>query len=168
MASSSRLIVCSEGIGIAAGDSLISSSDSALWVGSRFAQIRQLLPGRDKGFLRQILTLAETAGGAVRQGTKQRLIAGYNAAKRIPVTCQTQGDQLGIAEIRVFRCLSHRRFNEVVWKKVREVTKKRSLKCWLVGLIVLNNLGNVPFFDFHLGKICVSFRSQPQKKGMTL
>ena len=40
----------------------------------RFAQIAELLPRRQKSFLRQILALAQITGGAKRQRADQRLV----------------------------------------------------------------------------------------------
>jgi len=62
----------------------------------RLAQVRQLFPRGQKGFLRQILALAQAAGGAVGQRTNERLILRDNLPEGIAIASQAFADQLGV------------------------------------------------------------------------
>ena len=69
----------------------------------RFAQVRQLFPRGQKSFLRQVLALAQAAGGAVGQRTNERLILRDDLPEGIAIAGQAFADQLGI----VVRCGRH-------------------------------------------------------------
>ena len=64
----------------------------------RFAQIGQLFPRGNKGFLRQVLALAQTARGAVGQRTDERLILRDDLPEGIAVPGQAFTDQFGVVE----------------------------------------------------------------------
>src|ERR1022692_5184524 len=61
-----------------------------------FAQMAEVFPRGDEGFLCQILTLAKAAGGAVGQRTDQRLIARNNLTEGIAVSRQGPADQFSV------------------------------------------------------------------------
>jgi hypothetical protein len=68
----------------------------------RLSQFAQLLPSREKGFLRQILTLTQAARGTVSQRADEGLIAGNDLSKRIVIASQ--------ARVNKFHILADRRW----------------------------------------------------------
>src|SRR5471030_1722254 len=61
-----------------------------------FMQARQLPPGGDKGFLRQLFALRHVADRAVGQRTDRRLMAGHDPPKGLAVSRQAERDEVGI------------------------------------------------------------------------
>ena len=61
-----------------------------------FAQMAELFPRGDEGFLREIFALAETAGGAVSQRADERLIARNDLAEGVAVAGQGSADQFSV------------------------------------------------------------------------
>src|ERR1700722_3316517 len=59
-------------------------------------QMAQIPPRRDKSFLRQILALAKTAGGAVGERTNERLVARDDLAESVTVASEGGVDQVCI------------------------------------------------------------------------
>src|ERR1019366_3876611 len=62
----------------------------------RLTQVAKLSPRSHERFLRYVLALAQAASGAVSEGTNQRLITRYDAAKGLRVSSEGVGDQRGI------------------------------------------------------------------------
>ena len=62
----------------------------------RFAQIAQLFPGGDKDILREVLALAQAAGGAVGERADEALIPRNDLAEGIAVARKAGGDQFSI------------------------------------------------------------------------
>src|SRR5688572_6970096 len=63
---------------------------------SRLAKLRKLSPGGQKCFLRQVLALRKTAGGAVSQRADERLIAGNDFGESVQVARTAPGHQIGV------------------------------------------------------------------------
>ena len=61
-----------------------------------FAQMAEVFPRGDEGFLRQVFALTEAAGGAIGQRADERLIARDNLPKGIAVARQGSADQFRI------------------------------------------------------------------------
>src|SRR5262249_4931454 len=88
------------------------------------AQKPQVLPGGDERFLRQVLTFAEAAGGAVSQRTNQRLVARNDLLESIAVTVESLRHQFRVG--RCFACHHsvHNHITVSVPEKRLEVTRK--------------------------------------------
>ena len=62
-------------------------------------QVAQVLPGGEERFLGQVFAAAAAAGGAVGEGTDQRLVAGDDPAKGLGITRQALLNELGVITV---------------------------------------------------------------------
>ena len=89
----------------------------------RLAQFRQMLPRGNKSFLRQILALGQTAGGAEGQRADERLVARDDLCEGLTISRQAGVDQILVSTGgRRCHCACHHIAVTVVGKPV-DVTR---------------------------------------------
>ena len=91
----------------------------------RLAQQSQAPPGRDEGFLRQVFTLAEAAGGAVGERADEGLVTHDDLAEGVAVAAQAFRHQLRVVAGRRCHRFGCHHITAYVVRKQEKVTGNR-------------------------------------------